>query len=273
MRAIFISNSLIAAMVLATAVMVSCAGLESRPDVYALREANIQLVHQALPITLVIPQTPQVQKTLVLYATGDDSFRGTNNLLLVHLAERGFKIAAFDSNDVLSRIKRAEGQASLVSTAIALDKLLMQAKRELGLPDTTPTIFIGFSRGSNLLVLAAGEPDLRRHLLGGIAVALPREDEKLKEPDPARRTPAIQVDPMGRLQTYPSIEHLGTLPLAVIQSAGDKYVRAEESRVLIGSDTSTRRLFEVDAKNHAFKGGHLALLRDLDEALTWISSR
>ena len=121
-----------------------------------------------------------------------------------------------------------------------------------------------------MVVFAAGEPDLQRHLLGGIAVALTREDENLKPPDPARRPPALQTDPMGCLQSYPAVEGLGALPFAVIQSAGDKYVRAEESRKLLGPDTPTRRLYDVDAKNHAFKGGHEALLRDLDDALTWI---
>jgi len=149
----------------------------------------------------------------------------------------------------------------------------MQAKRELGLPDNTPTIFIGFSRGSNLVVFAAGEPDLQRHLLGGIAVALTREEENLMPPNPAIRSPTVQTDSIGCLQSYPATQRLGTLPLAVIQSAGDKYVHAKESRRLLGPDTPMRRLFEVDAENHSFKGGHEALLRNLDNALTWIIAR
>ncbi len=270
MRATLRNKYLAAVMGLGTAMLVGCAGLESCPGVYAVRKAQVELAHHALPITLVIPQAPPLQKTLVLYATGDDGFRGTNRLLLAHIAERGYTIAAFDSNAVMSHVKRSEGQASLVAAANALDSLLMQAKRELGLSDTTPTIFTGFSRGSNLLVFTAGDPALQPHLLGGIAVALPREDEKLKSPVAARHIPVIQVDDMGRLQTYPAIEGLGALPFAVIQSAGDKYVRAKESRELIGPDTPTRRLYDVDAKNHAFKGGHEALLRALDDALAWI---
>lgn len=271
MRANLDGKSLaVALMALVAAVLEGCAGLESRPGAYDVRKAHIELAHHQLPITIIIPKAPRVQKVLVLYATGDDGWLGTNRLLLTHMAERGYMIAAFDSRVVVSQIQRTEGRVSLVAAAIALDRVLMQAKRELGLPDATPAILTGFSRGSNLVVFAGGEPDLRRHLLGGIAVALTREADHLTEPDPARRTPELQVDDEGRLQTYPAIGRLGALPFAVIQSSGDGYVRAGESRRLFGPDTPTRRLYEVDAKDHAFHGGHEALLRDLDDALAWI---
>lgn len=267
------SNSLtVAVMVLVAAVLEGCAALHSRPGAYDIREVQIELAHQSLPITLVIPRGSPLRKVLVLYATGDNGWRGTNRLLLTHMVERGYRIVACDPNVVLSQIKRAEGRVTLVAAAAAVDTVLMQAKRELGLPDATPAILTGFSRGSNLVVFAAGEPDLQRHLLGGIAVALTREADHLKEPDSARRTPALQVDDKGRLQTYPAIERLGALPFAVIQSSGDSYVSAEESRRLFGPDTPTRRLYAVAAKDHAFNGGHDALLRDLDDALAWIIS-
>ena len=101
-------------------------------------------------------------------------------------------------------------------------------------------------------------------------VALTREADHLSEPDPAKRTPQLQVDELGRLQTYPAVGRVGALPFAVIQSARDTYVRAEESRRLLGPDTHTRCLYEVDAADHAFPGGHEALLRDFDDALAWI---
>ena len=93
--------------------------------VLAVREAQIKVARHSLPITLVIPQAPPVQKTLILYATGDDGFRGTNNLMLSHMAERGYRIAAFDSNALLSRIRQSEAQVSMSSAAVAIDRLLM----------------------------------------------------------------------------------------------------------------------------------------------------
>ena len=257
-------------VVLFAVALTGCVELESQPGAYDVRKTQIELDHHRLPITLVIPKAPRMRKVLVFYATGDDGWLGTNRLLLAHMAERGHMIAACDSRAVVSLIRRAEGRATLAAAAAALDRVLIRAKRELGLPDATPTILTGFSRGSNLVVFAAGERDLRRHLLGGIAVALTREADHLTEPDPARRTPDLQVDDKGRLQTYPAIRRLGALPFAVIQSSGDGYVRAAESRRLFGPDTLARRLYEVEAKDHAFHGGHEALLRDLDDALAWI---
>ena len=81
------------------------------------------------------------------------------------------------------------------------------------------------------------------------------------------------VDEKGRVLTYPAIQRLGSIPIAVIQSAGDKYVPAEESRRLFGPDTPTRRLYEVKASNHGFKGGQEELIQDLDASLAWISSQ
>ncbi len=121
-----------------------------------------------------------------------------------------------------------------------------------------------------MVVFTAGVKSLQRHLAGAIAIALTRETDFLRAPPLADRPPSVQVDEKGRIQTYPAIERAGSIPFAVIQSTGDKYVPAEESRRLFGPDTSTRRLYEVDARNHGFGGGRDQLLRDLDDALQWI---
>jgi hypothetical protein len=89
-------------------------------------------------------------------------------------------------------------------------------------------------------------------------------------PDAAQRPPSIQLDDKGGILTYPAIDRLGQVPIAVIQSAGDKYVPDEESRRLFGPDTATRRLYEVNAKNHGFSGGQEELLKDLEVSLEWI---
>ncbi len=62
----------------------------------------------------------------------------------------------------------------------------------------------------------------------------------------------------------------GRFPLAVIQSTNDGYVRSAESRRLMGPDTPTRRLYEVESRNHSFGGGTDTLMRDLDDAMAWI---
>ena len=58
--------------------------------------------------------------------------------------------------------------------------------------------------------------------------------------------------------------------LAIIQSTNDGYVRSAEWRRLLGPDTPTRRLYEIESKNHSFGGGKVPLMQALDDAMAWI---
>ena len=119
----------------------------------------------------------------------------------------------------------------------------------------------------------AGDEALRPGIIGAVAVALTREFDELTVSEEAKQRHGLTIDEEGRLHTYPAIARLGPLPLAVIQSTHDGYVKAAESRVLLGPDTPTRRLYEVASRNHSFSGGRDALLRDLDAAMAWILER
>jgi hypothetical protein len=133
-------------------------------------------------------------------------------------------------------------------------------------------IVAGFSRGANLVVFAGGVKSLQHHIAGAVAMALTRETDYLAPPAGANLPAAVQMDDKGRIQTYPAIDLFGSIPIAVIQSKGDSYVPADEARRLFGPNTPTRRLYEVNARNHGFSGGTDELIRDLDESLQWIES-
>ena len=45
---------------------------------------------------------------------------------------------------------------------------------------------------------------------------------------------------------------------------------SQESRRLLGPDTPTLRLYEVEARNHRFGGAHDRMIADVDDALRWI---
>ena len=149
---------------------------------------------------------------------------------------------------------------------------IVKAKQALALPENTPTILSGVSRGASMAVLGAGEKKLQPLLAGAIAVALTRESDYLLVPESEAAQPGIKLDEKGGMLTYPAIERLGPLPIAVTQAEGDKYVPAPEARELFGPDTPTRRLYAVKASNHGFRGGRDELLRDVDDALSWIAS-
>lgn len=244
--------------------------LETKTGVYEVSKATVSLTDFALHVTCVKPVHPVTPARMILYATGDAGWLGTASTVFGHMADQGFYIAAFDSRELVKAAKRSGHLIAIADAADDVDTIIVQSRHALTLPDATPVIVTGFSRGANLVVFTGGVKSLQRHMAGAVAIALTRETDFLLAPDAASRPPAVHVDDKGRIQTYPAIDLFGTIPIAVIQSKGDTYVPAEEARHLFGADTATRRLYQVNARNHGFSGGTAEMLRDLDEALRWI---
>jgi hypothetical protein len=265
------TRSLAALAILGLACGVTYAGhVATKPGVYEVRTEEMKRGDRSLEITLVKPVTPRNPLSMVLFATGDAGWMGASGSIFDHLAEKGYYVAAVNSRQVVALVKKSGKLADIPTAAASLDAAIVWSKKELGLDDAVPVIVNGFSRGANLVVFAAGVKSVQHHVGGAVAIALTRETDFLQAPDAASRPPAVQVDDKGRIQTYPAIELAGSIPFAVIQSKGDKYVPAEEARRLFGPDSATRRLYEVSAKNHGFSGGEEEMIRDLDDALAWI---
>lgn len=204
-----------------------------------------------------------------MFATGDDGWFGTSRAVFQHLAEEGYTLAGFSAPEALKEIARADERISTAQAAQGLKELYAQAKSHFDLPESTPLIIVGFSRGASVVAFTAVHPELRSDVKGAVAIALTREADYLRAPE-RERAPNVQVDDQGRIQLYPALKFLGSTPLAVIQSSNDSYVPAAESRQLLGPDTPTLRLYEVDAKNHGFSNARDKLMQDLDDALRWI---
>ena len=252
-------------------VLAGCVGarLASKPGAY---DVTVQPVHMPLSeihATLVRPKHDRHPGYLVVFVTGDDGWFGTSAAVFGHLADEGYTLAGFSAPEALRPIASSGGRVSTVSAAQGLKELYAQAKRHLGLPDSTPIVIVGFSRGASVVAFTAVHPQLRDGIAGAVAIALTREADYLHVPD-QERSAEIQVDGEGRLQLYPAMKLLGSTRLAVIQSTNDSYVPAAESRQLLGSDTTTLRLYTVEAKDHGFSDARDRMLQDLDEALRWV---
>jgi hypothetical protein len=253
--------------------LVACGGrLATRPGEFVVREQKVRMAKRDFTATYVRPETPRHPDRLVVFCTGDAGWMGMSGLVFERLAELGYYSAGYNAREMLKPVRESGERVGLSRSSVLLNELLQQARKDLGLPETTSLIFIGASRGASGAVLFTLLPDLRAHLAGTIAIALTRESDYLKAPDPAQRPPEIQVDEKERIQLYPAIALAGSTPVAVIQSTGDSYVPSAEARKLFGPDSPTRRLYEVQAKNHGFSGGHDQLLHDLEDALGWIET-
>jgi pimeloyl-ACP methyl ester carboxylesterase len=244
--------------------------LAAKPSVYTARKETFVAGSLKVDLVLVSPVSPKPQPVLIVFASGDGGLSGISKATLQHLADRGYYVAGLSSRDALKSIRDANGRIAHHVALASLTSLFEQARAALKLPAATPLIVTGMSRGANLAVVAAGAPDLQPAIAGGVAMALTREADYLDMPAGAEKTPGIQLDAKGRVQMYPAIQRIGTIPFAVIQSTKDSYVPSAESRQLLGPNTATRRLYEVTSSGHNFGGGEDVLFRDLDEALQWI---
>jgi hypothetical protein len=248
------------------------AHLSSEPGVFEVRQEKVKLPHRELSLTFVKPVAPKPPGFLILFATGDAGWLGASSSVFERMAERGYYAVAYSSREALKPAKKSGNKLTMSEVEEDLRTVIQKAKQELALPENTLTILSGVSRGASMAVLVAGDKTLQPFLAGAIAVALTRESDYLVAPKNTATTPGIKLDEKGGVLIYPAIERLGPLPIAVIQAEGDKYVPAPEARELFGPDTPTRRLYAVKASNHGFRGGRDELLRDVDDALSWIAS-
>jgi pimeloyl-ACP methyl ester carboxylesterase len=251
---------------------IACAPrLESRPDLFEVTKRETHFGKATLHASYVTPAGPPSHAGVMLaFFTGDAGWLGTSGLLFEHLAAHGYTLVGFNSREILKPIKQSGERISMARSAETMRAAFDEARRKLGLPETTPLIVVGFSRGASAAALTAVHSRLRDHLAGAVAIALTRESDHLRAPKASERPPGIEVDDKERIQLYPALVAAASVPVAVIQSTNDKYVSAAESRRLLGPDTPTRRLYEVEARNHGFSGGEETLLHDLDDALDWI---
>ena len=262
----------IIAILVASTCINACAGkVANKPDVYKAEKVRIERQNYALNPVLVKPVSPKGAADLIVFASGDGGLMGLSKTILQHLADSGHYVAGFSSREALGSFK---GSSERVSYDQALDDvswMTSEAKTQLGLRPDTPIIVTGLSRGANFVVLSASSNQMN-DVVGAVAIALTKEFDNISVSAEHLAKPGMKVDEQQRLQTYPAIEHIGMIPFAVIQSTNDSYIPSAESRKLLGPDTATRRLYEVKSDGHNFGGGEDQMLRDLDDALSWIEN-
>ncbi len=252
--------------------LVGCAGLgarlASKPGEYTVTVQPVHAPHRDIHATYVRPNQNRHPGYLVMFVTGDDGWFGTSRALFTHLADEGYTLAGFSAPEALQGVAESV-RVSTARAAEGMQDLFAQARQHLGLPDSTPIVMVGFSRGASAVAFTAVHPDLRDDLKGAVAIALTREADFLHASEAERRL-GVQVDNQDRIQLYAALKFLGSTPFAVIQSTNDSYVPAAESRQLLGADTATLRLYPVESEDHGFSDARDTLMHDLDDALRWI---
>ena len=253
--------------------LAGCAGtaLTSKPGAFDAQRMRVPYLKRELPVTYVKPVVDRHPGYFVVFATGDGGWRGPSAALFSHLADQGYLLAGLSSPEVLNRSQRPRRKFSPTQATANLVNLFAAIRRPLGVDSSASMIVVGFSRGASIVAYTAMNPRLRVGMAGTVAIALTREDEYVRAATGRHRS-LLTVDDQG-LQIYPSLAAIKGTRLAVIQSTNDHYIRAAESRALLGPDTSERRLYAVESRNHMFGGGRDVLMSDLEDALRWIETK
>lgn len=233
---------------------------------------TILLHGKPLELHLTLPRTPAASHVVVLYASGDGGWFGAAVDMFRQIGQAGYFAVGFSSRAFL-KIERPRGALmGAAQLAAEYEQILTQARRTLGLDATSRTVLTGWSRGAAFAVLVGSEPTPQDPILGVIAIGL-AEGEDLEingaedETDDGRTSPEKRRWPFD---TYAGIARLGPLPCAVIQATHDDYLTAPRARQRFGPDTSLRRFYAVEARNHRFSGGKAAFDAAFLEALRWI---
>ena len=208
-----------------------------------------------LPMHLVKPVAPS-NLPLIVYATGDAGWKRGDRQTYEELKSWGYPIAGFGSPDYLKHL--GPGVKTITPADVARDYTAMIefAEAELGMPDDTPVILLGVSRGAGLSVAVAAQESLRDRLRGVVAIGLTKEEEYLEMDD-----------------LYGQLPSLGSLPLAVVQSTQDNYLPAAQARQLFGADNDHRVLRAVPARNHNFSNARAAMYQAIFESLKWVDAQ
>lgn len=265
-----IAKSIFGALALALLLTthIAVAKVRAEPGVFDVEVRSVKIGMRHLHITYVRPAMPSHPKYLLVFTTGDGGWHGVSNEVIEHLGQEGYSIAGMSAPDILRPLKKAGRKLSAAQASELLGAAFERFKKDLGAGPQTRLIVVGFSRGATFVAFTAVHPELHADLAGAIAMGLTREADYLGAIEPSVRESNVQR--RRRVLIYPALKLFAKVRVAVIQSTGDNYVRAAESRQLLGPDTATRRLYTVDARNHRFAGGREQMLEDLDAALRWI---
>lgn len=224
-----------------------------------------------LAVHLAIPTPLLHRDLLVVYASGDGGWFGTAVDQWRQIARAGYATAGFSARSFLRIDRPAKAALNTARLADEYALIVQDAQRSLGWKDAPHVILAGWSRGAAFSVLAGTEPALHDALTGVVAIGLAEgEDLTVDAGDSddgsaSGRGRGWLFDTYARLLTLPA-------PCAVIQATHDNYFPAADARQRFGSDSATRRFYEIGAKNHRFSGGTAAFNAALIDALNWLSN-
>lgn len=203
----------------------------------------------------------------VLFLCGDGGWQGFTLDIAAAMSKAGYDVYGFDTKRYLESfttdagtLKEQDVQRDLGEVA----KWMQTRWRER-------ITLVGWSTGAGFAVLAAASPENQALFNGVVTFGLSNAAElgwRLRD-DVTYITGADPDEPMFRTHDY--IPKVAPLPLCMIQSTGDQFIKQEEADGLFAAAQQPKLYKAVEAKNHAFDGNAEGLFQSLREGLAWVN--
>lgn len=201
----------------------------------------------------------------LLFVPGDGGWRGFAVEIAKQLQAAGYDVYGLDTRRYLQSFTESGG---LKTSDISGD--FRQIVDWIRQGSSKPILFVGWSEGAGLALVAASDPHNKEQFSGVVAIGM-TEDNIL-----AWRwsdTWAEIEKKLPKEPTFPSSEFVALvapLPLFVICSAHDEYVTLEATRSLFARAREPKKLVIIEAKDHNYGGNTGEFFQTLKQSLTWI---
>jgi len=183
------------------------------------------------------------------------------------LAARGWFVIGFDTRTYLS-------SASDANRGLTVADIPRDYKTLVSLADAPATkpLLIGISEGAGLSAAAAVDPAMKREIGGVIAIGLGDSNELAWHVRDAiiYVTKGIPREPLFHATDV--LGEIAPVPVAMLRSTGDEFVRPEESDRLMRAARDPKALWTIPAGDHRFSNNLKEFDAQLLDAIGWIES-
>lgn len=236
----------------------------------ATGEAQERLVLRGQPQNIAFLPPPNggaVNRPAVLFLPGDGGWRGTAVAMGRAMADWGYPVFGLDTKTYL------EGFTQNGSTIAQRDMIadLETAGRWVATRTGRRCVFVGWSQGAGMGVLALASPGGRDVFQGLVTIGLPELAVLGWTWKDSLAVLAHREPDEPHFATAPLLPGVAPAPLWMIHAAGDEYTGADAARRMFASAREPKQYREVDGGNHRFDGRRGEFLRHLREGLEWVS--
>ncbi len=207
-------------------------------------------------------------KGKVLFLTGDGGWRGFAVDVTKTISSWGYDACGMDTNRYLKSF--TPGKATLKETDVMGDLRTIAAWMKGN--TAGKVIYIGWSEGANLGVLA-GAPLENKEVFQGMIVIGLCESGILGWRWQDNITWITKREPdEPRYQTGPYLPKIAPLPFFMIHATGDEYTAVDRARKMFEAVKEPKLLNVIEARNHHFDGGRDEFFRVLKAGCEWVSA-